>query len=172
MEHPNIQTFKHSELPPMTYSETARIEAIGDSVSNFISINKGHYRALTELRETLSDLLDSCDFNLQSIRIVPDGGEPELLPKAIGLTELSQREKQLIASNAMAVTTAVEIIAGLFGCGFFEAARQVRQVSQDKFQNTSDEGINKLVEDMARSVREHPEGGVFVATVLHPTPED
>ncbi|MCC3544860.1 MAG: hypothetical protein JGK21_32075, partial [Microcoleus sp. PH2017_22_RUC_O_B] len=31
------------------------------------------YRALEELMETLSDLLDSCELNLNSIRIIPDG---------------------------------------------------------------------------------------------------
>jgi hypothetical protein len=95
MEPPNTFTYRHSEMPPMTDEIKSKIGVIDFNVSNLILEIQGNYRALSELHETLSDLLDNCDLNLQCIRIIPDGEDEEAVQRAIGLTDLPALEKQL-----------------------------------------------------------------------------
>jgi hypothetical protein len=101
MTSPSIYTYRQSELPPMTDEIQAEIAEINFNVANLILKIQGNYHALSHLVEILADGLNSAESNLCSIRIIPDGGEPELLPRAIGFTELPVREKQLLVSTAL-----------------------------------------------------------------------
>ena len=64
IESINTFTYRHSERPPMTDEIKAQIAKIDFNVANLILKNHGNYRALSELAETLSDCLDSCEMNL------------------------------------------------------------------------------------------------------------
>ncbi|TAE87011.1 MAG: hypothetical protein EAZ83_00040, partial [Oscillatoriales cyanobacterium] len=66
-------TYRHSELPEISPEIKSEIVALDVWAANIIQKSVGNYRALEELMETLSDLLDSCELNLNSIRIIPDG---------------------------------------------------------------------------------------------------
>jgi len=162
MEPPNTYTYRQSELPPMTDEIQSEIAEIDFNVANLILKIQGNYHALTALTETLADGLNSAESNLCSIRIIPDGGEPELLPRAIGFTDLPTREKQLLVSTAIISTVAIKVLAGIFGCDFGQAASHVRQISQAEFGAMSLEQIEKAVAELEKELRENPNGGGFV----------
>ncbi|MEG4516512.1 MULTISPECIES: hypothetical protein [unclassified Microcoleus] len=165
MEHPNIYTFKHSELPPMTDGIESEIKDIEREIGNTIQKFEGHYRALSAFAETLAGSLNDCEEKMHCIRIIPDGGEPELLPKAIELTDLPLTEKQLIVSTALTSSVAIEMLAEILDADFRDAAFQVRTISQGKFREMSSEEIEQTVQKLAEALRDNPEGGIFAVEI-------
>jgi hypothetical protein len=164
MESPNTYTYRQSELPPMTDEIKSEIAEIDFTVANLILKFQGNYLALSHLAETLADALNSAESNLCSIRIIPDG-EPELLPRAIGLTDLPTPEKHLLISTAITSTVAIKVLASLFGCNFVQAASHVRQISQAEFGAMSLEQVEKAVEELAKTLRENPDKEGFAIEV-------
>jgi hypothetical protein len=129
MEPPNTYTYRQSELPPMTDGMKSAVAAIDFTVAELILKFQGNYLALTELIETLADGLNSAESNLCSIRIIADGGEPELLPRAINLTDLPALEKRMIVSNAITGTVAIQVLSTTLGWTFDQVASYVQDLS-------------------------------------------
>jgi len=145
----------------MTDEIKSEIAKIDFTVANLILKIQGNYLALTALAETLADGLSSAELNLCSIRIIPDGGELELLPRAINLTDLPMREKQLLISTAITSTVAIKVLAGIFGCDFEQAASHIRRVGQAEFEEMSSERIESAVAELAKTLHENPDGGLY-----------
>jgi len=156
MESLNTYIYRQSELPPITDEMQAEIAEIDFNVANLILKFQGNYHALSALAETLADSLNSAESNLCSIRIIPDGGEPELLPRAIGFTDLPTKEKQLLVSTAMASTVAIRMIATLLGCSFDEAANHISNQSSAQFEGMTTEQMEEFVAKLAQSLHEKP----------------
>lgn len=132
---------------------------VGNSIQNF----EGHYRALSALAETLAGSLNDCEEKMQCIRIVPDGGEPELLPRAIGFTDLPTVEKHVVISTAITSTVAIKILAEVLDCEFEDAAVQVRTIGQAEFGSMSPEQIEQAVTRLSETLRNKPDtGGFFI----------
>ncbi|MEG4964836.1 MULTISPECIES: hypothetical protein [unclassified Microcoleus] len=91
----NTFTYRHSDLPSIRPEIKAEIVALGLHADDLILKSQGNYRELEELAETLSNSLDTCELNLQSIRVIPDDS-PQ--PTAISLQDLPIELKQLIWS--------------------------------------------------------------------------
>jgi len=140
----------------------SEIAEIDFNVANLILKIQGNYHALTALTETLADGLNSAESNLCSIRIIPDGGEPELLPRAIGFTDLPTKEKQLLVSTAITSTVAIRMMATLLGCSFEEAADHISNISGAQFESLSQEQIEDAVKRLAQSLHEQPDETFFV----------
>jgi len=162
MEPQNTYTYRQSELPPMTDEIKSEIAEIDFNVSNLILKIQGNYLALSSLAETLADSLNSAELNLCSIRIIPDGGEPKLLPRAIGFTNLPTREKQLLVSTAITSTVAIRMMATLLGCTFYEAANHISNISGAQFESLSAEQVEDAVAKLAQSLHEQPDESFFV----------
>jgi hypothetical protein len=162
METPNTYTYRQSELPPMTDEIKAKIDQIHFDITHFILLNPGHYHALSELAETLASCSNRCETCLLSIRITPDGGEPELLPRAIGFTDLPTREKELLISTAITSTVAIKMIATLLGCNFDQAATHISNISGAQFETLSPEQMEDAVARLAESLHERPDETFFV----------
>ncbi|MEG4070428.1 hypothetical protein QUA42_24300 [Microcoleus sp. Pol11C2] len=165
MEHPNIYTFKHSALPAIDDAIKGEIAEIDFNVTNLLLKFQGHYRALSELRETLSDLLDSCDLNLQSIRIIPDGNSEEDVPRAINLTDLSTEEKHLIISTGITSTVAIKMLASALNCEIEEALEHVAVVGQAAFASMTPESREASIRRMVEALRENYNGHSFLVEV-------
>ncbi|MEG5108234.1 hypothetical protein QUB32_16445 [Microcoleus sp. AT8-A4] len=163
MEQPSIYTFRHSALPPLDDAIKGEIAEIDFNVSNLLLKFQGHYRALSELRETLNDLLDSCELNLQCIRIVPDGDEDEGAPRAIGFADLPTVEKHVVICTAITSTVAIKILAEVLDCDFEDVAFQVRTIGQAEFGSISPEQIEQAVTRLSETLRNKPDtGGFFI----------
>jgi hypothetical protein len=77
MEPPNTYTYRQSELPPMTDEIQSEIAEIDFTVANLILKSRATILPSCVSRN-FADGLNSAESNLCSIRIIPDGGEPEL----------------------------------------------------------------------------------------------
>jgi len=75
----------------MTDEIKSEIAEIDFNVANLILKFQGNYYALLTLAETLAGCMNEAEDNLDKIRIIPDGGEPKLLLRAIGFTDLPTR---------------------------------------------------------------------------------
>ncbi|MEG4106736.1 hypothetical protein [Microcoleus sp. S13_C5] len=91
-------TYRHSELPAFRPEQKAEIVALGLHADDLILKSQGNYKELEELAETLSNCLDTCELNLQSIRIIPDDS-PQ--PETFTLTDLPMSEQAMIFSTAL-----------------------------------------------------------------------
>jgi hypothetical protein len=162
MEPQNTYTYRQSEVPPINDEVQSEIAEIDFTVANLILKIQGNYLALSALAETLADGLNNAELNLCSIRIIPDGGEPELLPRAIGLTDLPTLEKQMIVSNAITGTVAIQILASTLSLTFDQAADYVQNLGLKHIGTISPEKLEEVVEKLANSLRETPEAEKIV----------
>ncbi|MEG4302184.1 hypothetical protein [Microcoleus sp. D3_18a_C4] len=165
MEQPSIYTFRHSALPPIDDAMKREIAEIDFNVSNLILKLQGHYRALSELRETLSDLLDSCELNLQCIRIVPDGDEDEAAPRAFNLTDLSEKEKHLIISTGITSSVAIRMLADALKCDIEDALVIVAVVGRATFAEMSPDDKEASIQRMVEALRDNSDGHSFLVEV-------
>ena len=146
----------------MTDEIQSEIAAIDFTVSNSILKFQGHYLALLGLAETLADGLNSAESNLCDIHVIPDGGEPELLPRAIGFTDLPAKEKQLLISTAITSTVAIKMIATMLGCSFGDAAAHISRTSEVQFMTMTPELMDDAVARPAKELHEQPDESFFV----------
>lgn len=146
----------------MTDEIKSEIAEIDFNVANLILKFQGNYYALLTLAETLAGCMNEAEDNLHKIRIIPDGGEPKLLPRAIGFTDLPTREKQLLISTAITSTVAIRMIATLLGCNFHEAANHISNVSAAQFETMTPEQMEDAVAILAQSLHEQPDKSFFV----------
>ena len=156
----------------MTDEIQSEIAEIDFNVANLILKIQGNYHALTALTEILADGLNSAESNLCSIRIIPDGGEPEPLPRAIGLTDLPTLEKQLIISTAVTSTIAIKMISTFLGCSFEQAAAHVSKISDHHFGGMFPDQVEKAIAEMEKQLRENPGDEAFYIRVESLTPEN
>lgn len=94
----NTFTYKHSELPALRPEIKAQIVALDVQIADLILKSQGNYRELEELAEVLDDALNSCNLNLESIRIIADDS-PET--PAVTLTDLPMEQQTMIFSTAL-----------------------------------------------------------------------
>ncbi|MEG4271060.1 MULTISPECIES: hypothetical protein [unclassified Microcoleus] len=163
MEQPNVYTYRHSEMPPMTDEIKSEIEGIDLNAGNAILRFEGNYRALSALAETLAGLLEECETKLQCIRIIPDGDGDEAASRAIGFTDLPTVEKHVVISTAITSTVAIKILAEILDCEFEDAAFQVRTIAQAEFGSMSPEQIEQAVTRLSETLRNKPDtDGFFI----------
>jgi len=146
----------------MTDEIESEIAKVNFHVANVISEFKGNYLALLKLAETLADLLNSAELDLHDIHVIPDDEKPELLPRAIGFTDLPKREKQLLISTAITSTVAVKMMATLLGCSFHQAIDHISNISSTQLESLSPEQIEDAVAELAKSLHEQPNEMFFV----------
>ena len=91
----NTYTYKHSELPAVRPEIKAEIVALDVQLADLILKSQGNYRELEELKEVLDSCLDTCELNLQSIRIIADNTQQ---PPSVTMKDLPLKEKELIYS--------------------------------------------------------------------------
>lgn len=154
MEKPKIYIFRQSALTPPSDGLHAEIAEASENFSQLLSKCEGHYLALEEINDQLADLVERCDFNLQSIQIVSDNEQAINKSRAIGLTKLPQQQKDTIIFSMMAATVAADMLAYLCQCSREEAAEQIQQLAGEKFCDMSDDDINQAIEAIEQSERE------------------
>jgi hypothetical protein len=91
----NNYTYRHSDLPSVRPEIQAEIVALDVQLADLILRSQGNYRELEQLAEVLENCLDTCQLNLQSIRIIADDTQQ---PPVVTLKDLRLEDKQLIYS--------------------------------------------------------------------------
>lgn len=108
----NTFTYRHSDLPAFRFEVKAEIVALGLRADDLILKSQGNYRELEELAETLSNCLDTCELNLQAIRVIPDNS-PQ--PTAISLRDLPIEQKKLIYSCSTTNSILLNLLSEIVG---------------------------------------------------------
>jgi hypothetical protein len=108
----NNFTYRHSELPPVRPEIQAEIVALDCYIADLILKSQGNYRELKQLGEVLDSLLDTCDLNLQSIRIIADDAQK---PPDISMKDLPFEEKLLIYSCNRTNSILLNLLSALTG---------------------------------------------------------
>jgi hypothetical protein len=157
MEPPNTYTYRQSELPQMTDEIQSEISEIGCLVATLTMKYQHHPTALIEIAKACVDWLNNTESEIYKIRILSDGGEPELLPKKVSFTDLPTLEKQLIISTGAMSTVAINMLATFLGCTFDQAAIHVSKEVDARIEAIPPQKVEELVAEMAKSLREHPD---------------
>jgi len=90
----NTYTYRHSDLPSVRPEIQAEIVALDVQLADLILKSQGNYRELEQLAEVLDSCLDTCQLNLQSIRIIADDTQQPI----VTLKDLALEDKELIYS--------------------------------------------------------------------------
>jgi len=106
----NTYTYKHSELPAVRPEIKAEIVALYVQVADLTLKSQGNYRELTELAEMLDSSLDTCQLNLQSIRIVADDTQQQSI---VTMKDLPLNEKKLIYSISFTNSVLLNLLSQL-----------------------------------------------------------
>ncbi len=109
-------------MPAFRPEIKAEIVALGLHADDLILKSQGNYKELEELAETLSNCLNTCELNLQSIRIIPDDS-PQ--PTAISLQDLPIEQKQLIYSCSRTNSILLNLLSEIVGEPPEELARDI-----------------------------------------------
>jgi hypothetical protein len=144
--------YRHSELPSVPAEIQAEIVAIGFQIDNLVLRSQGNYRALEQLAEALSDGLDSCELNLNLIRIMPDSPDPDKAdkPDISDLKNLSARSKTILFSSGIATQVAIDMLCQATGGNSKVmsdiVAKVVQHVMADTLMSDVDRAIEQFVE--------------------------
>lgn len=109
----NTFTYRHSDLPPVRPEIKAEIVALDVHIADLILKSQGNYKELEQLAEILDNCLDSCELNLNSIRIIPDEGSPQ--PDTISMKDLPIEQKRLIYSCSRTNSILMDLLSELTG---------------------------------------------------------
>lgn len=85
-------------MPSLRPEIKAEIVALDVQIADLILRSQGNYRELEELAEVLDNCLDSCELNLNSIRIIANDSPSDHHKELCSLKDLPIELKQLIYS--------------------------------------------------------------------------
>ena len=143
-------TYRHSELPPVRPEIKAEIVALDCQISDLILKSQGNYRELDELAEMLGNCFDSCQLNLQSIRIIADDDREPLTPT---LTNLPIEEKELVYSVSFTNSVLLNLLSVMTGKTIETLAEEITRISSYHQRPT-----RKDVEDFMVELLSAPKG--------------
>ncbi|MEG4497563.1 hypothetical protein QUB05_05670 [Microcoleus sp. F10-C6] len=152
----NTFTYRHADLPPVRPEIKAEIVALGIHVDDLILKSQGNFRELEELAETLDNGLDSCQLNLNSIRIVADDSQP-----SISMRDLPMAEKQIIFSTALTSSIAIETLSSIFGKSPQQIASELSEKAQDFSETVTSGQVNAVIEELLQIWQKKPGQTVY-----------
>lgn len=154
MSH-NTFTYRHSELPAFRPEIKAEIVALGLHADDLILKSQGNYRELEELAETLSTCLDTCELNLQAIRIIPDDSNPQ--PVAVGtMTDLPINEQTIIFGTALFSAMVLSTLQRITGADAEILLSRISEQVNIEMNEISDEQITASLANYLAAYRENP----------------
>ena len=107
--HPTF-IYRHSELPPVRPEIKAEIVALDCQITDLVLKSQGNFRELDELAEMLGNSFDSCQLNLQSIRIISDDAQESQIAT---MKSLPLEEKELIYSISFTNSVLLNLLSQL-----------------------------------------------------------
>ena len=160
----NTFTYRHSDLPTFRPEIKAEIIAVGLHVDDLILKSQGNYRELEELAETLNNSLNTCELNLQVIRIIPDDN-PE--PAAVSLQDLPIEQKKLIFECSRTNSILLNLLSEILDKPCEELARDIASQAAIHQKPVEADEIEQFIDDvmmpLVHRVKENPPAiGVYV----------
>jgi hypothetical protein len=105
---PKTYTYRHSDVPSVRPEIQAEIVALDVRLADLILKSQGNYRELEQLAEMLNSCLDTCQLNLQSIRIIADDTQ-----QLVTLKDLALEDKELIYSISFTNSVLLNLVSNL-----------------------------------------------------------
>lgn len=142
----NTFTYRHSDLPAVRPEIKAEIVALDVHIADLIFKSQGNYRELEDLAEVLDSALDTCELNLNSIRIVPDSYQEN----SGGILDLPFDQKELIYSQFVVFNVVMEAWLQTTGIDRDAANSIIVRAIEQNFPTASekevDDTLSRLIE--------------------------
>jgi hypothetical protein len=148
----NTFTYKQSELPDFRPRTKSEIVAIDGQIASLILRCQGNYLELEYLSEVLDNCADSCELNLNSIRIIPDDSTSDSADNGIlDLCDLSERSKAVVFSTGIASRVALDLLCQATG-GSHKALTEivttlVRTITKDVSPDEISQSLKQLADE-------------------------
>lgn len=139
-------TYRHSELPPVRAEIKAEIVALDCQIADLILKSQGNYRELDALAETLGNSFDSCQSNLQLIRIIAD--DDRAPPPTPTMKELPIEEKELIYSLSFTNSLLLNVLLNVTGKSIKSLAKEIALLSTFHPPNPTREDIENFIAEL------------------------
>ena len=138
----NTFTYRQSELPELSLETKGEIAALDIRIAEFILQNRGHYHALQELSEILSNCADTCELNLNSIRIISDSAAD----KKVSMRNLPPEEKLMIYSASFTSSILLKLLAQITGSSMEFLAEELSEPALKHAPNPSQKEVDDYIE--------------------------
>ena len=145
-------------MPSIPPEIQAEIVALDVQIADLILKSQGNYRALEQLAEILDNCLDSCELNLNSIRIIPDDNPR---PSAVSMKDLPLDEKQLIYSCSFTNSLLLNILADTLSVSPEELAKDIAANALAHHTPVTDDQVNDFVNGLLPNARKAKNGYFF-----------
>ena len=156
----NTFTYRHSELPAIRPAIKAEIVALDVQIADLILRSQGNYRELEELAEVLDSGADSCELNLNSIRIIADDSQLDS-PTPISMMDLPIEEKEIIFSTAFTSSIAIEALAAILNKSPQQVAIELAELSRPTTETITSGKINAVLEELLEAWGKEPGDTVY-----------
>ena len=157
---PNTFTYRHSDLPPFRPEIKAEIVALDVQIADLILRSQGNYRELEELSEVLDSGADSCELNLNSIRIIADDSQLDS-PTPISMMDLPIEQKQIIFSTALTSSIAIEALATIYNKTPQQVASELSESAKLTAETITSGQVNAAIEELLEVWRKKPNHTVY-----------
>jgi hypothetical protein len=160
----NTYTYRHSELPSVRPEIQAEIVALNVQLADLILKSQGNYRELEQLAEVLDSCLDTCQLNLQSIRIVADDTQQPI----VTLKNLPLEEKELIYSISFTNPVFLNLLSNLTNREPEDIGKELALLSSIHTQAPTVAEIEELITQLV-SARSNVKDGFVFKRMKQPT---
>jgi hypothetical protein len=158
-------TYRHSELPPVRPEIEAEIVALDVQLADLFLKSQGNYRELEELAEVLGSCLDTCQLNLQSIRIIADDTQS---PPIATLKDLQLEDKELIYSISFTNSVLLNILSDFLDKEPEVIGKELARLSSMHKKTPTIAEIEELITQLS-SVRNKVKDGFVFEIKMQPT---
>ncbi len=142
-------------MPPVRPEIKAEIVGLDVHIADLILKSQGNYRELEDLAEVLGDALNSCELNLNSIRIIADDS-PQ--PPTISMKNLSIEEKRLIYSCSNTNSVLLNLLSEIVGKSPEELANDIATQASIHQKPVGNNEIEKFIEDVMMPLADKAKG--------------
>lgn len=165
----NTFTYRHSDLPLIPLETRAEIVALDVRIADLILKSQGNYRALEQLAEILDNCLDSCELNLNSIRIIPDDSPQS---SATSLKDLSLDEKRIIYSCSFTNSLLLSMLADLLGETPEKLAKDIASEALTHHKPVADDEVENFISDLLSKIQNAKDNHFLFERVGEPSEQE
>jgi hypothetical protein len=154
----NTFVYRHSELPPVRPEIKAEIVALDVQLADLILKSQGNYRELQELAEVLDSCFNTCELNLQSIRIIADDTQQQPIAT---MKDLPLEEKKLIYSISFTNSVLLNLLSQVTKREPEEIATELAMLSSLHKEPPTIAEVEQLITHLTLARSEVKDGFVF-----------
>jgi MarR-like DNA-binding transcriptional regulator SgrR of sgrS sRNA len=159
----NTYTYRHSGLPSVRPEIQAEIVALNVQLADLTLKSQENYREIEQLAEVLNEALNTCEINLQSIRIVSDDAQQQ-----IGLKDLRLKDKELVYSISFTNSVLLNLLSDLTGRKPEEIGRNLAQLAAVHKESPTVAEIDEFITQLT-SARSNVKDGFVFKRMKQPT---